>query len=226
MNNKTDNVYEDTTDILLKNACSSTIDKIFDEIDTSMPNEEIVFSPGHIDAVNPIFQNERNNKNRHKVKVNLLFIAIVTVITILLSVFTAYAFRERILNILVEETRLGAIFHYKSDEEDTFEKFDINVGFIPHNFEETQKYNDINDCLIMYAHDEEYIIIDKMNAPDSYALDTEDAEIKYIDINGNEAMFIIKDDVSIITWDKNEFVFSVSGNIDKDTLVKVARNIS
>ena len=78
----------------------------------------------------------------------------------------------------------------------------------------------------MYEHNEEYIIIDKMNSPDSYALNTEGADIKYIDINGSKAMFTINNNVSVITWTKNEFVFSVSGNIDNDTLVKVARSVS
>ncbi len=226
MNNKTYSVYEDAIDILLKAACSSAIDKIFDEMDKSMADEEILFSPQHVNAVNQIFQNERNKKKRRRVKIGLLLVAIITIMTILFSAFMVYAFREKILNFFVTETRLGTIFRYSSDDEDTFDKFDVNVGFIPQNFEESQRYNDTNDCLIMYVHNEEYIVVDKMKAPDSYALNTEDAEIKYIDVNGNEAMFSINNDVSIITWTENGFVFSVSGNIDNDSLVKVARSVS
>lgn len=226
MSNKYSSVYEDTVDILLKNACSNTIDKIFDEIDKSIADEDIVFSPQHISAVNQIFLNERNNKKHHKVKVNLLFAAIVMILTVLFSAFMVYAFREKILNFLMVETRLGTIFHYDLEGEETFEDFDINVGFVPQDFEETQKYNDANDCLIMYEYNEEYIIIDKMKSPDSYALNTEGAEVKYIDINGSKAMFTVNNNVSVITWTKNEFVFYVSGNIDKDTLVKVAKSVS
>ena len=108
MNDKNSSVYEDTVDILLKSACSSTLDKIFDEIDKSMSDEDIVFSPQHINTVDKILQNERNNKKRHNVKVNLLLAAIVMIITILFSVFMVYAYRilKKHKNITTQATVL------------------------------------------------------------------------------------------------------------------------
>lgn len=226
MNNKAEDVFESTADILFKSACSSAADSIFDETDRSMTDEEIAFSRRHTDAVERIFKNERNNKKRRRFRAELLLAAVVVITVILFSALAVYAFREKILNFFKEETRLGTVFHYEGDNEELLDEPELNVGFIPQDFEETQKYKDAKDCLIIYSHNEEYIAVDKMLPPDSYALDTEDAEIKYIDINGCQAMFSVNEDVSIITWSRNGYVFSVSGNVDDDILIKTARNIS
>ena len=226
MNNKPNNVYEDAIDILLKAACSSALDKIFDDIDGSMSDDEIIFSPQHISAVNQIFQNERKKKKRVKMKFKILLIAVVIIITLLLSLMAVCAFRERIVNFFINKTHLGTIFHCESNEEDNLIGFELTVKYIPQGFEETQNYSDKSECLVMYENNEEYITVDKMNAPDRYTFNTENAEEKYIDINGNKAMSSINEDVSMIVWTQNGFVYSVSGNIDSDILTEVAQNIS
>ncbi len=226
MNNKTNSIYEDAIDILLKAACSSASDKIFDDIDESMSDDEIIFSPQHINAVNQIFRNERKKKKRLKVKFKWLLIAVVIIITLLLSVMTVCAFKERIVNFFINKTHLGTILHCESSEEDNLIGFELIVKYIPQDFEETQKYSDKSECFVMYENNEKYIAVDKMNAPDRYAFNTENAEEKYIDINGNKAMLSINEDVSIIVWTQNGFVYSVSGNTDSDILTEVAQNIS
>lgn len=58
-----------------------------------------------------------------------------------------------------------------------------------------------------------------------YMVDTENAEIETIEIQGWEAMVITKDRIITILWDNNESMFNAFGQITKEEIIKLCENI-
>lgn len=229
MDNNTIDIYENTIDILIKFAGSKAIDKLFDDIENSINDEDIEFSDKHIEAINNIILNEKNNiKKVHKYKTNrrILLVALIAILTLLISALSVSAFREKIIEFFTEITKLDTIFHYESENEEELDiDSDVNIKYIPKGFEQVQEYQNRNECYSYYTNEGQFFDISKQIIFDTHALNTENGTIKHIDINGVEAFFSSSDKIKIISWIKNGYLYTVSGNIDEDTIINIAKNI-
>ncbi|MFO7888354.1 MAG: DUF4367 domain-containing protein [Eubacteriales bacterium] len=56
-------------------------------------------------------------------------------------------------------------------------------------------------------------------------MNTEDATTEKININGNEGFLTIKEDRSMIFWHNDERSFTITGNIKKEEIIKIAESI-
>lgn len=99
-------------------------------------------------------------------------------------------------------------------------------------------YN-INDFKIVYNEENEYIR-DIVYAKDDIAIyfkqctknmynpdiNTEDAEILTIDINGHEAIYFIdNNDYCHIIWDNGDYIISIGSNIGENILIEIAKSV-
>ena len=57
-------------------------------------------------------------------------------------------------------------------------------------------------------------------------LNTEDAEIEHIDINGHDAMFFMDNNgYYSITWNNGEYIIQISANLNKDEFIDIAKSV-
>ena len=119
-------------------------------------------------------------------------------------------------------------FNYTGDTQSP-EELEITTGWLPEGFS-------VQDEGSIGTHTwEDYINAtgDTINIQKSYpismAVDTENADITYIDIQGYDATFITKNDEVRVLWlntDKNVVYFINSEGLPPDTILKIAENIS
>ena len=119
-------------------------------------------------------------------------------------------------------------FNYTGDTQSP-EELEITTGWLPEGFS-------VQDEGSIGTHTwEDYINAtgDTINIQKSYpismAVDTENADITYIDIQGYDAIFITKNDEVRVLWlntDKNVVYFINSEGLPPDTILKIAENIS
>jgi hypothetical protein len=55
--------------------------------------------------------------------------------------------------------------------------------------------------------------------------DSENGEIIELLINGNEEILVIKEDISILYWSKQEEILYIQGNFNKTTIIAIAQSI-
>lgn len=228
MNNDIGNIYDETIDVIIKFAGTRAADRIFDEIDASMSDDDILFSDKHIEAINGILIAEKNKikKRKHNnINKRILLTAIIVIITFLISVLTVSAFREKIINFFMEVTYLGTVFHYESEIEEQTYEFAINIKYIPEGFEQSQEYTNSNERFARYIKGEQYFDVSKQIVPYTYAINTEDANIKNIDVNDINVFYSNSDKLKTMTWVKNGYLYTVSGNIDEGTLIDIVKNV-
>lgn len=126
----------------------------------------------------------------------------------------------------------------------TYEKFStvqpIEDDTFPTTLEEIYEitYN-INDFEIIDNEEDEYrrdifylkddtVIYFSQETKKKYNHDvnTEDAEILTIDINGNEAIYFIdNNDYCHIIWDNGDYIISLGSNIDENALIQMAKSV-
>lgn len=103
---------------------------------------------------------------------------------------------------------------------------EYRVTYLPEGFE-IEREEKISGLLkIEYRNNNKCIFLQQTLESATINIDTEDSNVDYIDINGNNAFLSQKDKVINIVWRVNEYFFSISSEgIDKDELIKMAKSI-
>lgn len=236
---------DNAIDALIRSASSEIVTEMFDKIDASINDENIHFSENHIKAMNKILYGHTvadDNRIRHfRLNKRLILVAIITMTIVLVAALSVGADRLKFLDYFMNVSDISTDFtkspdteegEYYVDEslkeslENTDEyKYSINLGYIPDGFTltDSSEYNSIS-CATYYNINK-YFNVSKSIVPDTVSIDTENAETEYVDINGITAFMSIKPKQIILIWECNDVLYDISGNIDKETIIKIAENI-
>lgn len=236
MTEKDQKIFDNTIDTLINSAASDVINEMFDEIDTSINDNEITFSDKHIKEINKILASEKHNMGKikyHRINKRILLVAIIAMVIILVTALSVGADRLKFLNYFMNINKTDTEFR-KDDKiyeeeyltyDESENQFEITLNYIPNNFELSDVTNVRELYSVRYTNGDKYFDVDKGIVPDSYGVDTENAKTKYVDINGNKAFLSSKPEVKILTWISNNILYQVDGNIDEETLITIAKNL-
>lgn len=79
------------------------------------------------------------------------------------------------------------------------------------------EFKNSQDSLITYME------LGEGNKP---ALDTENASVfESVNINGHEGTVVVKDSLATIIWEANDHMLMIRGQIEKDTVIKMAEGV-
>ena len=236
---------DNAIDALIRSASSEIVTEMFDKIDASINDEDIHFSENHIRAMNKILYSQTvsdDNRIKHfRLNKRLILVAIITMTIILIAALSVGADRLKFLDYFMNVSDISTDFskspdtekgiYYvdenikESSEKTTESKYSIKLNYIPDGFILTDSSESRSISTYRYSCNDKYFDVDKSIVPDTMSIDTEDAETEYIDINGNEAFMSIKPNIVILTWTDNNILYTVNGNIDKETIIKIAENM-
>lgn len=236
MTEKDQKIFDNTIDTLINSAASDVINEMFDEIDTSINDNEILFSDKHTKEINKILASEKHNTEKikyHRINKRILLVAIITMVIILVTALSVGADRLKFLNYFMNINKTDTEFRKDDkiyeEEYSTYDEsenqYEITLNYIPDNFELSDVTNLKELYSVRYTNGDKYFDVDKGIVPDSYGVDTENAKTKYVDINGNKAFLSSKPEVKILTWISNNILYQVDGNIDEETLITIAKNL-
>lgn len=111
-------------------------------------------------------------------------------------------------------------FSYTVTETDNIDIVkNITVGYIPDGFK--LSYSDSSFGWVQeYKRNNEWFIINKDTIDIEINFDALDTETKII--NGTEYLLFITDNTNGVIWNNGSYTYTISGNIDKEELVKIA----
>lgn len=227
MDNTNKTSLKKAIDSIIDIAASETTDKLFDEIETSISDENISFSDEHIKAMNKILAQNTLEKNKYKrINKHILLIAIIVMTLVVLSVFTVGAVRIKLLNFAIDIQENATDFKFSETESIiSNDKYKVILHYIPDNFKSEKVDSTDSDYNILYKNENKYFVASKSVIPDIHSVDTENAETEYRDINGNKAFLSSKSNSKTLFWINNDIMYSIDGNIDEKTLINIAKNM-
>lgn len=183
---------------------------------------------------------QKHKSRRHK----LLFYKIATVAAVLLllinvSIISVPAVRTVVLNFLTESTKQYTEVKISDDElkNKDYGKIDnyhlrldkeYEITYLPTDFFIFSEDRGIGYVVREYAgKDDALISFEQADDDTSYNIDTENAVVEYIDINGNQALMSKKkENITVIIWRIGNHFITITGNgVEHNEIIKVARSV-
>lgn len=97
--------------------------------------------------------------------------------------------------------------------------------YMPRGFVCTEKIVIDESYSIQYRKDDDFIVM-KQFKNSSYNVDTERAEeIQYIEINNSDAIVILKNGETTLSWSSGNTFFWMYSNIETEEVIKIAKNM-
>lgn len=151
---------------------------------------------------------------------------------------TAFAssetFRVRVFSMFAEDHGQYTAIGLREDEQKTF---DVPNGwegmyyptYIPDGFEVINVEN-LSEQIFLISFENknnEYLTFEEMTEDAESNIDTENARVYYTEIHGNTALVSVKADLTIVSWNEQNRIFSVvfDGEVEEDAL-KVAKSVT
>ena len=230
----------DITDEMLYKSCKKLEQHLLD----NLPNEsdiEYEFSNKFKRKMSKLIKYEKRNPIINSIytyskKTALVFLIVATgLFTLTMSV---EAVRLKVINVITEiYEEFTSIMFSKEDENMSMNsKFKpVSPNYIPKGFKEIDKVESDIGLFIVYENDE-YLQIryscDEIST-NSIILDTEDAIVEDINVNGYDAKYIVKDNIQQLLWNDNTSSYLIDMeskssqmiNSDKEELIKMVESI-
>jgi len=162
--------------------------------------------------------------------VGMIFLVFTIIFTV--TFLTVDAFRVQVLNILFTFEKEYTTIKIGDGEPNE----DIIAGlsntysptYIPAGYRRNMVSSLDDVKSIEYINDEEKIIkFREYNTTTADNIDTEKTDLmKYIDINGINGLFVVKDGISKISWIIDDKLFVIIAQISENEIVKIAKSVN
>lgn len=193
-------------------SCESWVDSFPDDI----PKHK--FSKKHKEKMKEIFELDIEIQ-KHKLSKKTIKILLIAAILLSLAttVFAIPASREFIIQKFSNHSEYNVV-----NDNDIKKVDSLNVNYIPEGFNKVEDY----EYYRVYKNGDEEFIVDKISISASVGYDTEKYDDEIIDINGIKAIYYrSENNYNGIIFNNGEYIFGVSGNIEKEELVRIAQNV-
>lgn len=203
----------------LYEACLIAQDLWFDSMDLIEGEHE--FSKSFERKMNRLIDKMRNDKYHHLTRraTRALIIAAI-ILALATTVIASPRTREYIIEKFSDHSTYTVEDGYEGEVED------LVVGYIPDGFELTYEVNEFDQVVKEYKKDDFVFSLSKTNTSKNYEFDTEfyDSEIINYD-NIDYIYYKDKQGSNGLIWNLSNTSYLISGNIDKDIMIKIAKNL-
>lgn len=140
------------------------------------------------------------------------------------------AFRERVIQAVVQVFQDFTEFVYTSDSSTVEEPGNLVFTYLPEGMGEQDREQDAIEFYVFYeSTDGAFMELSQILVEDGaevlLGLDTENAKVTYFEVHGVEAMGIEKGLDHTIHWTEGSFVYTLSGTVPMEELKLVAEGI-
>ncbi len=217
------------------------VDYICEEADNNLEKYKDIEIPESMDKwfleYNEKLNKEEERKRRRKKiqsiskRVAIIFLGIIVAGgAVTMSVD---AFRIKFFNMVIQtsEEFSKITFNEKNNDVEKVDELRKDIGahyypeYIPKGYELKEIRGDEFKTFVFNNDEGGKILFSRYGIKGTTLIDTEDAEVSNVIINGNEAIVSIKDRVSIILWSEGESVFSIVCKLKKEELIKMAESV-
>lgn len=206
-------------------------------------NEELKSSPSHQPSAEAICtfkkiskKNIRRQKQAPRRGLPRLFYRVSMVLAVLMivsltSVITVEAVRVRFLNFMIEvEKEFTSLSLQPSAPTDALPKGNWSDCYMPTYIPEGYKLIHEENMKMMkqltYQNAEGKVInYSQFDSSTSVGLDTENAAVENIEVNGFEGLLIIKGEYVSVAWSDRESIFTLLTSLDRAEALRVAQSV-
>ncbi len=230
---KTENTFERVFDIMLEKAAKSEYEKESSYIDglyAETENESLSLSvKGHKKIRKLLAENRRKKVGKQLMangkKIACVFIIILAGLAI--TTFGVEAWRVKVLNFVFDRSSPGTTFTFAERGAIRNAVGDFELEYIPEGFELSEKKHSKSmfDAIYKNFENSKSFSLSVRFPEGLFDIDTENAEIETIEINGYEGVYITNKRHNAFVWNDDNYAYILMGSISKDELYKILEGI-
>ncbi|MCH5303553.1 MAG: DUF4367 domain-containing protein [Ruminococcus sp.] len=162
-------------------------------------------------------------------KTRKTLVALVATLILLASVLSVTAVRETILNFFVyhgDGENNAVVIEYNDENSSLYPKKiekAYSLSYVPEGYTLSEKTSDEDNLSEIYVCGEDYLDFEQFTKDDYLsASDSEFSAAKSESFNGQDYIIRTSDDMTMLIWEKDGYVFELVGFIEKSEMFKVA----
>lgn len=221
--------YEQSFNFLLEQAASIADEAQSAEIDRlyeKCKNEKTLHSNEFNKKMKSILAKNRFKScmcrlNANSKKIACVFLAVLVGLTV--TTFSVRAWRIKLLNFLFDSSKPGTEFTFTDGGAARASVPEFSFDYIPDGFELGETKHSRNAFMTYYLteNEVEWICFRAHTTGGKFDIDTEDAKIEYLEIDGHEAVYITNKNHNAFVWSDDTYAYILGGSISKDELLKM-----
>ncbi len=226
---KHDDIFDYVLDKYLDDAAEKMV--IRDGEALAEPKEPHVFSKEHQEKMRRLIKKQKRAALFGSARKGLLKTACVLLAVCLLGsvvVFSVDALQERLLNYFFDKDEKNTQI---AKDGSSYSDDDISFNYIPTGYTLSDKRDGTYEGMIYIsfsgAGEEEYFNFMKNRSSADLYIDTEEAYVDELTVQGYDALYSENDNVHILVWTDGEYRFTISAGsaLSENEIVKIAENI-
>lgn len=221
---KYNDIIDNALDEMINEAANSVVEK-----DEEMSDDEnILFSKEHEDRMDRFFKAERRKasiKKFIKYSKRAACVALACVAVLGISIFSVEAWRVRFLNFVLESNQPNTDYNFSETKGTTYSDDNFILEYVPMGFRATQASLTRKSATVVFESDSNYFFVEAHDINIDSNIDTEDATIEKMTMNGCEAILISNHNGNYLIWHDNIYAYCVIGDLSKEDTIKIAENM-
>ena len=164
---------------------------------------------------------------RRKKYLKRIVVGVAAFITVAgITVFGVEALRIQVMNFFIELTDSYTKIDFTNEKADNpAESGNIKLDYLPEGFSLCKSEIEDDKVFLQFEKEAKYFNILRRGSNSAMNIDSENAEIERIDINGKEAYYSTNENINILVFHDNTYSYEISGNIEREEIISIAQNI-
>jgi len=177
-----------------------------------------------------LLRRQRHSAILRQVRQAMIAAVLLIVFTFSGLMVTSEAFRNDVISVVIKAFQTITEFHYSAGFSTDQTPSDIAVTYLPHGMEESHRVSDDPLCEIYFEDNSGHFVMVRQvvvgsSTAYSQGLNTEDADIWYLDIHGSAGTCIYKKGTCTITWTRQNIAYTVISTHSVEETQKIALGI-
>lgn len=220
---------EKAFDTLLDEAAKKADEKLGNMLEDYEDEAEIEYSKEHKAKMEKLFKEARKKEKTINyasfARRAAIIIVAVGLISGCVAIGTVEAWRVKFLNFVFEIGQPNTDYRFSDDEGESYSDDELILNYMPMGYEMTQSNQTSRNLFLQFSNGDSYFRCTIKDLKVNSEIDRENATVEEVKIGDLQGEIVSTPMITTVLWKDDKHAYSVSGNIEKDELVKIAENM-
>lgn len=213
------------------------VDNIIDDLRKNKDEIEAIEVPESLDRWVHEYDEKEKLAEKHKKMLSsmkqfskravIIILVLISAMSVLM--FSVEAVRVRVLNFFIERNEKYTEVRIEEENQNLTPAQDWASYYIPEYLPEGYFFSNSSGLgllkVLEYTDEVNQIVITQGSSTTGIQLDTEDAEVRELTIDGKEGLLILKGDRTMMFWYNDDASFTINGHISEEEIIKIFRSM-
>jgi len=217
-------LQEEMFDVMLRYAAEQAGEEFADEQPAGEPVE---FSQRHQKEMEKLFKQMEEHRPPVFYAKRIAAAFVILAVIAVTSVMSVDAWRAKLLNFFIKPSETNTEVRYEEGAPKGGKHYGemVTLEYVPEGMRVKEEQQGKSDVVLLFSNGEDFFKLRVARTVSVSFIDTENQETEKISLNGAEAYLLITEKEYVLKWNRENKAYTLIGNLDKETILKIAENI-